>query len=343
MIIAHIDMDCFFAAVEEKYNPSLRNKPLVIGSLPTQKRGVVCTANYIARKYGCHSAQPTSMAYKCCPHATFMNPNMPLYKEESEMIMQILQTITSNMVQVSVDEAYLDITELCANAAPRAIAKYIKNEVYNMTGLTCSVGIARSKYVAKIASDFQKPAGITIVDNMKEFLAPLKIGKIPGIGKVSQKRFHTAGIYTIGDLARVDTQNIPSGIWSLKHQQIARGLDTTPLSFETREAKSVSNERTFEEDVSMHICEETLAGLASKLTDRLSNNWFKTVSIKIRYGDFTTITRDHSFKVAVKGIANIEKAVAQLLSAVPNRPIRLCGVKVSNFSTSPQMILTDMI
>jgi DNA polymerase IV (DinB-like DNA polymerase) len=343
MIIAHIDMDCFFAAVEEKYNPSLIGKPLVIGALPSQKRGVVCTANYAARKYGCHSAQPVYLAYKNCPQATYMHPNMPLYKEESKMIMQTLKTITPNIVQVSIDEAYLDITQLCTQTNSRVVAKYIQNEIFNITGLTCSVGVARSKYVAKIASDFQKPAGITIVNDMKAFLAPLPIGKIPGIGKVSKKKFQSFGIHTIGDLARADPQRMPLDAGSVRTKRIAQGLDLTPLSFEKREAKSISNERTFEEDVPLATCKMTLAYLAQKVYSRLDTAWFKTVSIKIRYGKFVTITRDYSFKVAVTGPIQIEKAIIELMKQIPNQPIRLCGVKIGNLSKPAQMVLTDLM
>lgn len=327
-------MDCFFAACEEKYSPDIKGKPVIIGALPTDKRGVVATANYEARKYGIHSAMPITKAHHLCPSAIFIRPSIGRYKEESKNVFSILKRYSKIISQVSIDEAYFDISYA---PNPHFVAKSIQAHILKETGLTCSIGIAQSKYVAKIASDFKKPFAITYVKSPKEFLHPLKVGKISGVGKVTRKKLNTLGIYTVGDLAAYDTQVLQDkfGPWMIHFQKIARGLDKTAISLNRSSRKSFSKERTFQEDKTFEECKYVIPTIAAKLFQETGNISYKTVSIKVRYANFITFTRDFSLNHPHNDAKTIERVALNLFNKTNKQSkVRLIGVKLSNLKTT---------
>jgi len=347
-VIAHVDMDCFFAACEEKYDPTLKGKPVMIGALPSDIRGVLATANYEARKFGVHSAMPVSIAYRKCPTGVFLRPTFRRYKEESEKVMSVLREHSSLLVQVSVDEAYLDISYECMTDSPRDVAHEIRKKVLEATGLSCSIGVAESKYVAKIASDFKKPGGVTVVDNMQSFLAPLSTRKMPGIGKVSHRNLQERGINTLGDLAQCDTFFLIEhlGKWAAHFQRIALGNDFTGIEIRRGIQKSTSRERTFQTDRQVEECEKLIPSLASTLIDDLNGKCFRTVSIKVRFSDFSTFTRDLSLHIPRNDAPTIERTALHLLEKMKiEEEIRLFGIRLSTLSkeTYIQKIIPDYL
>ncbi len=330
-LIAHVDMDCFFAACEIKQKPELKDKPIVIGALA--KRGVVSTANYVARKYGIKSAMPVSKAYALCPKAIFIKPNMQLYQKESNDVMQILKMFCTNFEQVSVDEAYLDITDFaeeCFNL--EEAGNKIKQMVFEETKLTCSIGISTSRYVSKIASDFNKPNGVTVVENNKEFLQDLPISKISGIGKVTASNLENIGIKTIADFANAEYFKLNDifGDWIINIQKIARGEDKTGVYNNYEQQKSISRETTFEEDITLKECFNEIDDMAEEIFEDMCNYSFKKVSIKIRYSDFRTITREISLKVPQKDKETICIKGKELLNNITPGKIRLFGIKIND-------------
>jgi len=330
-MIAHVDMDAFFAAVEEKYDPSLKGKPLIIGALPTQKRGIVSTANYEARKYGVHSAMPIAIAYRKCPQGQYLRPDFSKYSKESKKVMQILSSF-GETEQVGIDEAYLEISGDAKN-----IAKAIKRSILDETGLSCSIGIASSRYVAKIASDFRKPGGIIIVKNMAEFLRPLPISKIPGVGKKTSAFLNVQKINTIGDFAKLDTFRAMEllGKYGLHLLEIAQGKNTSGLA-EWGERKSQSTERTFQEDISREECREYIKKLCHELSEDLEYN-YRTVTLKVRFEDFETISR----ALTPKYPQELEKTALDIFDKLEFlKKIRLIGVRVSNLSHGKEKQLT---
>ncbi|MFP4403447.1 MAG: DNA polymerase IV [Candidatus Woesearchaeota archaeon] len=299
-IIAHIDMDCFFCSCEIKRNEEFKGKPVIVGGL--NFRSVVSAANYEARKFNVHSALPISTAKRLCPEGIFLPVDMAYYKLESKKIMDLLKTITNEIHQVSVDEAYLDLTEYFKKFSDlNEMAKFIQKKIKDETKLDCSIGISESKIVSKIASDYNKPKGVTVVLDQKEFLKNLPINKIPGIGKVSLKYYIEKGIKTIGDLVNKDKFWILDnfGMSGINFQNIAKGLDKSKL--EKKEIiKSISRETTLIEDTfDKKILENELVELINKVYEDLKNRYFKTLSIKIRYSNFNTITRDITLKTPV--------------------------------------------
>lgn len=331
-IIAHIDMDCFFAAVEEKYNPKLKAVPLIIGS-PPGKRGVVATANYVARKFGIHSAMSSQKAFELCPNATFLKGNKSLYKEESIKVMQILKQFASEFEQVSIDEAYLNITEFAKNKDLNEAARLIKKEVLKQTKLTCSIGISNSRYVSKIASDINKPVGTTIVTDNYKFLKDLDVNKIPGIGKKANEKLKQLNIKKIEDLAKADKFKLLDsfGKHIIKYQNIAKGIDKTGIKETKYKNKSISKETTFLEDIPTNECEYHIEPIANNIYNQLKDLGYKTVSIKVKYHDFQTITRDYSLKTTTKNKNEIISRAKELLKEIPKeKKVRLFGIKLSN-------------
>ncbi|MDD3263950.1 MAG: DNA polymerase IV [Candidatus Nanoarchaeia archaeon] len=333
-IIAHIDMDCFFCACEEKYHPELKGVPVVVGGL--FERSVVSTSNYIARKYGVFSAMPTITAKRLCPNATFLNVNMQLYKEESNKVMQILKQFTNQFLQASIDEAYLDLTNFSKQFSTlEEMGLFIINKVRKETQLTCSIGIAECKIIAKIASDFNKPNGCTVVKNQEEFLAPLNVRKIPGIGKKSVKKYYDNKIYTINDLVKSDKFKLMDigGKQAIKYQQIAKGEIKIKLE-KQEERKSISTEQTFQKDTTnFHQLNKTIDEMCEQIYEGLNNIYFRTISVKIRYKNFKTITRDYSLHNGTNSI-EILKEISHIMfdeNYEIGNPIRLIGLKVSNF------------
>lgn len=342
-IIFHLDMDSFFASCEFARNPELKNKAVVIGSDPKEGtgRGVVSTCNYNARKYGIHSGQPISTAYKKCPTATFIKPDIPYYKTLSNKVMEIILQYCTIIEPASIDEAYMDMSDNCENFKHAAvIARTIKKEVKQKLNLTCSIGIAPNKSTAKIASDINKPDGLTIVTPHKiiEFLHPLKIKKINGIGKKTAQILNENKIFTIKDIAdtpiSVLTKHI--GSYGKRIHDIANGIDYSKIYYNP-DSTSISREHTFEIDTND---KEELIKIINTISDKIKSQLdrektnSKTISIKLRYEDFTTITRAKTLYTYTNNLNAIKETSIELFgnNYEENRKVRLIGVKLSNFS-----------
>ncbi len=337
-IIMHADMDAFFTSVEEKHNPGLKGKPVIVGADPKdgRGRGVVSACNYESRKHGIHSAMPISIAYRLCPAAVFLPPNFPLYYRTSFRIMRILRKYADKLEQVSVDEAYLDVSRRTGSyREARSLAEEIRGRIKSKEGITCSVGIGPNKLVAKIASDYNKPDGLASVEpqGVKDFLFPMPVRKLHGIGRKTEEALKSLGIETINDLANYDTQTLIKyfGRWGLAMHLLANGIDDSEVE-EYREAKSISREITFEEDTSDSVAlEETLNEIAESLAAELENLYFRTVTMKIRFSNFETHTKQKTFDKQSQSAAEIRNAVKPFLAhfLASKKKIRLIGVKLS--------------
>ncbi|MCB9359348.1 DNA polymerase IV [Candidatus Woesearchaeota archaeon] len=344
-VIAHVDMDCFFAACEEKMDPSLKGKPVAIGALPSYKRGVLSTANYEARKYGLRSAMPISQAVKLCPDAVYLPVNFALYRNESAKVMHILKQFATAFEQMSIDEAYMDITAFVRRFPNLEEAgRYMQDSVKEATGLNCSIGISNSRYVSKIASDFKKPFGITVVEDAKNFLAELPIGKISGVGKKTAARLNEIGIFKIKELADCDRFKLIDnfGNWVIGFQEIARGNDETGVFEDYGPRKSISREMTFQDDIGIDECYDWLEKVVERLD--LEDYSFKTVSLKLRFSNFETITRDMSLKIAVNSRSVALDKVRKILAGINSEDkVRLIGVRLSNliYEENKQLPITD--
>ncbi|MGH7928755.1 MAG: DNA polymerase IV, partial [Candidatus Binatia bacterium] len=304
-IIVHLDMDAFYAAVEQRYNPALRDLPVAVGADPKQGRGrgVITTANYMARRFGIHSALPISRAWRLAetarkrgePATVFIQPNFPLYREVSERIMGIVRRAADAFEEASIDEAYLDISSLGDFAAALDRMNRLKAEIREREELGCSVGIAPNKLIAKIASGHQKPDGMTLVEmeRVGEFLDPLPIRMIPGIGPKSEAFLHQQSIVTVKDLRATPEATLIDwfGKWGQRLFEKARGVDDSEVSNDwTR--KSLGEQETFEEDTrSPSIVTERLDGMAARIIDKLRKkefDGFRTVTLTVRFADFQT-------------------------------------------------------
>jgi DNA polymerase IV (DinB-like DNA polymerase) len=344
-VIMHIDMDAFYSSVEQRENPVIRGKPVIVGADPKggDGRGVVAGCSYEARRVGVHSAQPISQAYRLCPDGVYLRPNYRLYDEASEHIMQILRQFAERLEQISIDEAFLDLTgKVTTFEEAAALASRIKQDVKENMHLTCSVGIAPNKSVAKIASDFKKPDGLTVVppDNVREFLAPLLVNKISGVGKKSTELLNDVGIRSIGDLASSHPSKLTEafGRYGARIWQVANGIDDDEV-VTAYSIKSVSSEATFDEDTADRgKVMEVFASLIDDVHARtLSQNMlFRTIGIKVRLEDFTTFTRVRSYARYTNEKAVMEECVKALFSEFESfrRKIRLVGVRVSNLRTT---------
>lgn len=341
--ILHVDMDAFFAAIEQRDNPTLRGKPVIIGSDPKKGkgRGVVSTCSYEARKFGIHSGQPISTAYNICPKGIFLPVDSQKYSQVSDEIYEVFCDFTPRLEMISVDEAFLDITgSHHLFGGPRKTCELLKSRIKERTGLTASVGLAPVKMVAKIASDIDKPDGLVIVSEGKilDFLWPLDVGKIWGLGKKSKIIFNDLGIKTIGDLAKKDLKEVEEILgkngeyfWAL-----ANGIDEREVETEV-EAKSVSNENTFAEDIEdKRMIEAALISLCEKVSGRLRQESLKgkTITLKIRLEGFLTFTRAKTLSKPTNFIDTIYKTIKELLDKFnrKGKKVRLVGVKVSNFT-----------
>lgn len=335
--ILHIDMDAFFAAVEEKRNPALKGKPVVIGGIgdPT-RRGVVATANYEARKFGVHSAMPLRTALKLCPHADFLPVDYEAYEAVSCVIKRVLKTISPIMEDVGIDEAYLDVSHL--HDDNERICKRIKTGIHEKTGLTCSIGIAPNKLLAKIASDLQKPNGVTVITekDIEARIWPLAIRKLYGVGPKTEGHLHGMGIQTIAEVAALPREVLVQHFGpSYGHYlyEASRGIDESPLVTHW-EPKSFSRESTFQADVKdWQVIARTIAEQAREVVSDLQRRGYlaKTVTLKVRFEDFRTTTRNLSLTQATCSEGLVRKAAFTCLKRVElNRKVRLIGVRVSN-------------
>ncbi|MDY0188909.1 MAG: DNA polymerase IV [Syntrophus sp. (in: bacteria)] len=336
--ILHVDMDAFFAAVEERRNPSLKGKPVVIGGRgdPIQ-RGVVSTANYEARKYGIYSSLPLRTAYKLCPGAIFLPVDYEAYASVSRRIKAVLLNVTPVMEDVGIDEAYLDITDQADS--DEEIARKIKAGIFEQTGLTCSIGIAPNKLLAKIASDMEKPDGLTIFreEDIERRLWPMAIRKLYGIGPKTEEHLKAMEVDTVGKLAALPREALVQRFGSSYGNYLyeaARGIDESPLV--TRwEPKSFSRETTFQVDEKdWQSIARTVAELTREVVSDLVGKGYaaRNVSLKIRYSDFRTITRACSTATAVMEEEEIRRLAFSCLKRVDlkGRKIRLVGVRVGS-------------
>ncbi len=333
----HIDMDAFFAAVEEKRDPSLCGRPVVIGGggNPSQ-RGVVSTANYEARKYGIHSAMPLRTAFKLCPRAVFLPVDYEAYVTASHEFKSVLLAVTPLMENAGIDEAFLDISDLPQKT--EIIAARIKAGIKEKTGLTCSIGIAGNKLLAKIASDMQKPNGLTIIKetDIAEKLWPLPIRKLYGIGPKTESHLKNMGIETIGQLANLPLEILTEHFGASYGQYLydaSRGVDESEVITHW-EPKSVSRETTFQEDVkNWQAIARTLAELTKEVVSDLQDDGYtaRTVTIKIRFSDFQTLTRAKTMESHTDSEEEIRKAAFACLKRVElKKRVRLIGVRVTN-------------
>lgn len=340
----HVDMDAFFVSVEELFDPSLKGKPVVVGGRPDQ-RGVVSAASYAARKFGVHSAMPLRTAYRLCPQAIFVEGHYDRYREYSQKVFTVLQSFSPKVEMASIDEAYLDLTGTERLLGPpfRA-ANTLHERMKQATDLNCSIGISGSRMVAKVASDQAKPNGILWVIPGQEsgFLAPLDVRKIPGVGKVSEKNLAAIGIRKVGDLRGLDESFLAQrfGQWGLALAGKAKGADAggwfDHSVGDILDPKSISHEHTFSEDTSDDdTLEATLAHLAEKVGRRLREQklYARTIQLKLRYTDFSTITRAHSLDHATQLDNEIFQQARELMRRhrKPNAAIRLLGIHTSGF------------
>ena len=337
--IIHLDMDAFYAAIEERDNPDLRGKPVIVGS-PPNTRGVVSTCNYIAREYGIHSAMSTSEAYRRCPNAIFVKPNFAKYREASSIVHSIMSEYTDKVEFVALDEGYMDVTgsELLFGPAEQ-IAAELKERVHKAVGTTCSVGIGYSMMSAKCASEEKKPNGFFAINSTAEFVKLMHsrpVGELYGIGKKTAERLSSIGIKTIGQLAKApDIKLRHFGNMGLELKNHALGIDNrevTPYS----EPKSIGKETTFLNDVSeTDILTDTLLLLSGIISYRLYSNgmWCRTVTLKIKYADMKSITRSYSCQQHIRSSEHIYKIAEKTLNEIHlEKPVRLIGISVSNLA-----------
>jgi DNA polymerase IV (DinB-like DNA polymerase) len=334
-------MDAFYSSVEQRQSPDLKGKPVIVGADPRggSGRGVVAGCSYEARRFGVHSAQPISQAFRLCPQGVFLHPNYALYDEVSEQVMQVLRPFATKFEQISIDEAFMDITGAAYSfQEAENLAKEIKQKIREQTQLGCSIGIAPTKSVAKIASDFKKPNGLTIIppEHVREFLALLPVNKISGVGKKGEEALKQIGVSTIGELSLTDPSKLQDtfGKSGIRLWQIANGIDEEPV-VTSYSIKSISAETTFEEDLAEKSkVTDSFQSLIDDVHARLLSQdmLFRTVGIKIRLEDFSTFNREKSSSRFTNDKTLIEDCVKNLFNEfnISTKKFRLLGVRVSN-------------
>ncbi len=337
--IIHCDMDAFYASVEVLDNPALAGKPVIVGG--GERRGVVAAASYEARRYGIHSAMPMATAKRLCAEGVFLPVRMSRYREVSDRVFEIFGRFTPLVEPVSIDEAFLDVTaSVRLFGAPEAIARAIKAAVREETGLTVSAGVGPSKLVAKIASDLRKPDGLTVVRDGKvsEFLSPLPVERLWGVGAVTREALRRMGVATIGDLSRVRPGVLKSkfGESGLHLHRLANGIDDREVETE-REAKSIGHEDTYDEDIrDPEAIRKEILDLADRVAWRLRRAGVRgrTVTLKVKYADFTTITRAATLPRPTDDGGEIYRSAVPLLAKTEagRRPVRLLGISVSRLA-----------
>jgi DNA polymerase IV len=336
--IIHVDMDAFYASVEQRDNPSLRGKPLVVGGLP-DKRGVVAAASYEARQFGVRSAMSMSRAVRLCPPLVIVPPDFGRYKAVSTAVFSLFREVTPLVEPLSLDEAYLDVTEN-AWEEPLAtnVARRLKERIHTATGLTASAGVAPNKFLAKIASGWKKPDGLTVIspDRVEPFLQQLPVDALWGVGPVTARKLRSRGIERLVDVRRFDATALREAVGSLAGwlRQLADGVDDRPV-VPNRASKSSGSENTYPEDLTdLEGIRAEVAEMAGAAARWLVNKALlaRTVTIKVRYSDFSTVTRSHSAPPTREEAPLVARAV-QLLERTDagRRPVRLLGVSVHNF------------
>jgi DNA polymerase IV len=349
VILAHLDLDAFYAAVEELENPELRSQPLVVGGDP-RGRGVVATANYVARKFGIHSAMSAAEAIRRCPHAVFVRPRHTLYREYSRSVWTTVRGIVPTLEQTGADEGYLDMSEVANDfLEARVVAEAVQTAVRAATSLTCSLGVAPCKVVAKVASDARKPGGLTVVVPGQEasFLAPFDVRRLPGVGPKAEARLRPAGVDTIGALAALSDdqlrQLLPGSVGSALRDR-ARGIDPRGLELDVQRV-SISSENTFERDI---VDREYLHGELRRQAHDVAESLQKrgevarTVTTKLRYADFSIRSRSTSLDHGIDDADQIGELACRLLDrGLRDRPgaLRLVGVGVSGLGAYRQLTI----
>jgi len=340
-IILHVDLDAFFPAVEAREHPELKGKSVIVGADPKggKGRGVVSSASYEARRYGVRSAMPISQAWKLCPEGIYLRPHFDLYIQTSNNIMKILKGHADKFEQGGIDEAYLDVSSQVESFDDAVnLAKDLMQEILDKEKLTCSVGVAPSRVVAKIGSDYKKPYGLTAVkeEDAKEFLSRLKVRKMPGVGPKTEGRLKELGIETIGDLAHARSEMLTRlfGVWGARLHEFANAVDHSEVR-EEYETKSVGRDTTFETDVDdEELIQRILNGLAEEVhEDVIANRFkFKTITVKVRYQHFDTHTRAKSLSFLTNDLEILKNNARRLISPLlrRGRKVRLIGVRVSN-------------
>lgn len=344
-VIVHADMDAFFASVEQHDNPELRGKAVIVGG--TGNRGVVSAASYEARRFGVHSAQPSRVARQRCPHGVFIRPRIARYREVSALVFEAMHSITPLVEGLSLDEAFLDVTGSVRMFGDiRRVGETLRKRVHAATGLNVSIGIAPSKFVAKIASDVEKPAGFVIVppEGVQAFLDPLPVKRLWGLGPKTLPRIEAAGLLTFRDVRLAPPEKVRAllGNQAERFRRLAAGIDARHVEPE-RDDKSVSAEETFETDIrSLHALETVLLALTEKLAARLRRHALlpRTLTVKIRESDFRTHTRSHSFQPPSNETRLLHAQARRLLRGWwrehPGAAIRLLGVGTSQFGAAEQ-------
>jgi DNA polymerase IV len=343
--ILHVDMDAFYASVEQRDHPEYCGRPVIVGSDPQagKGRGIVATCSYEARKFGIHSAQPISRAWKLCPQGIYVRPDMGKYSRASGRIMEILLEFTDMLEQVSIDEAFLDVTGSARLLGKGIeIARKIKSRINRKLGLTASIGVAANKFVAKVASDLQKPDGLVVVETgkEKEFLAPLPIGRLWGVGPKTEAALKMIGLTSIGQIAALthSEMTVKMGKSGARLWQLAQGIDDRPVE-STEGCKSIGHEFTFDKDTcDLAQLERTLLELSEKVAQRLRNQSVhaRTIAIKFRESDFSTYTRRITVGYPVDTSEKIFPEALKLLKSVFREGsfVRLIGVSASNLELS---------
>jgi DNA polymerase-4 len=334
--IIHLDMDAFYPAVEVSDNPELKGKPVIVGG--TGDRGVVSSASYEARVFGVHSAQPMITARRLCPQGIFLPVRMNRYREVSEQVFHVFHLFTPLVEPLSIDEAFLDVTSsIRLFGQPEAIARKIKALIKDQTSLTASAGVAPSKFLAKIASDMDKPDGLTVVfpENVRAFLDPLPIEKMWGVGKVTREALGRLGVRTFRDLTRMPVRHLERrfGKQGFLMRQLSLGVDERPV-MPDREIKSVGHEETFARDITgVEEARREILALSNKVARRMRRKGIRgrTVTLKVKYGDFVQVTRSATLPQGTDDGPEIFSNASRLLLSTEagKRPVRLLGVSLS--------------
>lgn len=337
--ILHVDMDAFFASVEQRDDPTLRGRPVLVGG--AGKRGVVAAASYEARAFGCRSAMPTAVAKRLCPQAVVVKPSGGRYREASDRVFAILHCFSPLVQPISIDEAFVDVTGSTALFGPAVeIARSIRSQIREETGLTASVGVAPNKFLAKLASDLEKPDGLTVIEagRVHEVLDPLPVSRLWGVGPAAERGLARIGVRTIGDVRALDERVLEArfGGFGLHLARLARGEDDRPVHTD-REAKSISHEQTF--GVDLDDADEVRRVMLGQCEDvgrrlRRHGRMAGTVTVKIRFGEFETVTRSQTLGEPTDSTDAVWMAARGLFDAWASgfRPVRLIGVGVSHLS-----------
>ena len=349
MIVAHLDLDAFYAAVEELESPELRTQPLVVGGDP-RGRGGGATPNNVARRVGIHSAMSAAEALRRCPQAVFVRPRHPLYRQYSRGVWETVRGVVPTIEQTGLDEGYLDVAEVARDfLAARVVAEAVQTAVRAATSLTCSLGVAPCKVVAKVASDARKPGGLVVVPPGREaaFLAPLAVRRLPGVGPKAEERLRGADVETVGDLAALEDEDLrrllPGSVGAMLRDR-ARGIDPRGLEL-GGERISISVENTFERDISdRERLHDELRGMASEVASALQRRGqvARTVTTKLRYADFSIRSRSSSLRSGIDTAETIGELACSLLDrGLRDRPgaLRLVGVGVSGLADFRQLAL----